>query len=257
MNPFLISLMGLTGVVFLWGVVSPRSQWHVLIGWTRGDPRLSEPGSVAYAASRMLSLIGMIVLVGTAASWIVGSATVVTPVREREPGPTETVWGQPRSYVVDRVFTPLQNPPEGLVLQAITGYQLVDGSRNSPDYLFASGKIREAGMAAQPGFLGVVPLPGTIALDTADLIVHVRGDDRCIPQRVVLVPVDGGVQIGVFFGQPTPVGAEEAVDTANCDPDPPGARTRGFLIPIDILGDLADGAVQSLGGEPIALVSDP
>ena len=257
MNTFLISLLGLLGLLFLWGVVSPRTQWHVMIGWSRSDSRSSEPGSVAYATSRVLSLVGLIVISAMSLGWLVGAIAVSRPGTERAPGMTEMVWGEPRSYVVDRVFTSLAAPPDGLVPQAISGYQLVQGPSKTPNYLFTAGKIREAGQANQPGFLGVVPLPGTVALDTADLVLHVRGDDRCIPQQVVVAVVEGGVQLGVYFGQPTPAEAENATDVANCDPDPPLGRTRGYLIPVDLIDDLDGAAVQSLDGLAIAEVPSP
>lgn len=246
-------LLGILGLVFLWGVVSPRSQWQALVGWTRSDARESEPGTAAYATGRVVSLVGLMVLVSILVSWVIGSIVDNRAGPVRPPSIAEDVWGEPRSYVVDRVFTPLAVAPETLVPQAITGYQAVDASGRFADYLYSTGRIRSAGLATQPGFLGVVPLPGTVALDTGDLVVHVLGDDRCIPQQVTVITIDGAVQIGVFFGQP--VG--DAVDVANCDPNPPIARTRGFLIPVDLLAPLGDRVVQSLDGTPLELQPVP
>lgn len=257
MNTFLISVAGVLGLFFLWGVVSPRSQWHVLVGWTRTDPRTTEPGFAAYATSRFVSLLGLLTVLAIAVSWGVGAIAFDEDESVRQPTVAERVWGSPRPYVVDRVFTPLTAPPEGLVEQQVTGYQRVIGFEQSPSYLFATGKIRAAGLATQPGFLGVVPLPGTVALGTADLVVHVRGDDRCIPHQVVVTPVDGAVQVGVFFGQPNPADGSNAENVADCDPAPAASDTRGFLIPIDLVDPLGDRVVQSLEGEPLALVPLP
>lgn len=257
MNFFLISVAGVLGLFFLWGLVSPRSQWHVLVGWTRTDPRTSEPGSVAYATSRFVSMLGLLTVLAIGVSWAVGAIEFDEDGSGRPPTTAERVWGSPRPYVVDRVFTPLAAPPEGLVEQQVTGYQRVIGFEQSPSYLFATGKIRAAGLATQPGFLGVVPLPGTVALDTADLVVHVRGDNRCIPQQVVVVPVDGAVQIGVFFGQPNPADGSNAENLGECDLAPETADSRGFVIPIDLVDALGDRVVQSLAGEPVALVPLP
>ena len=257
MNTFLISVAGVLGLFFLWGLVSPRSQWHVLVGWTRTDPRTTEPGSVAYATSRFVSLLGLLTVLAIGVSWAVGAIEFDEDESVRQPTVAERVWGSPRPYVVDRVFTPLESAPEGLVEQQVTGYQKVIGFEESPGYLFATGKIRSAGLATQPGFLGVVPLPGAVALDTADLVVHVRGDNRCIPQQVVVIPVDGAVQVGVFFGQPNPADGSNSENLAECDAAPEAADTRGFLIPIDLTEPLGDRAVQSLAGEPIALVPLP
>jgi len=255
-NLVLISLAGILGLVFLWGVVSPRSEWYSLVGWTRSDPRATEPGSAAYAAGRFVSLIGLLALLTIAINSAVGDIKFDQQVVVRPTTATERVWGAPRSYVVDRVFMPLSAIPEGLVEQSITGYQLVNGPEQSPEYLFEAGKIRQAGLAAQPGFLGVPPLAGAVALDTADLVVHVRGDDRCIPQKVVVVLVEGAVQIGVFFGQPSPADGSNA-DVSNCDPGPPIARTKGYLIPVDLAAPLGERVVQSLDGTPLNLVPLP
>ncbi|MCY7324675.1 MAG: hypothetical protein LH605_00895 [Microbacteriaceae bacterium] len=257
MHTFLISVVGVLGLFFLWGLVSPRTQWHVLVGWTRTDPITTEPGSVAYATSRFVSLLGLLTVFAIGVSWGVGAITFDQDEEVRPPTVAERVWGAPRPYVVDRVFTPLPAPPEGLVEQQITGYQKVIGYEQSPSYLFAAGKIRAAGLATQPGFIGVEPLPGTVALDTADLLVHVRGDNRCIPQQVVAVPVDGGVQIGVFFGQLNPADGSNAENVGDCAPSPAASDTRGFLIPVDLVEPLGNRVVQSLAGEPITRVPLP
>ena len=265
MNTLLGSVVGILSVLFLWGAISPRSQWQVLVGWTRADPRDSEPGSSAYAGGRLLSLVGLAVILTLAASWAVGAIAIEQVERVRTPSVAERVWGEPRSYVVDRVFTPLQAPPEGLVEQAITGYQRANGAERSPSYLYAEGRIRAAGLATQPGFLGVAPLPGAVALETADVVVHVRGDSRCIPQQVVVMPLEGAVQLGVFFG-PLMEGetsaegsadADEPAGDASCDVSPAPEDSRGYLIPIDLTAPLGAREVQSLAGVPIPSVPLP
>ena len=257
MTLLLISVSGILGLFFLWGLISPRSQWYLFVGWTRSDPRASEPGSVAYGVGRFLSLVGLLSLLTIAVSAGVGAIDFDGNQPERRISQAERVWGSPTPYVVDRVFTPLGAPPEGLVEQAITGYQTVNGPSRSPEYLFNAGKIRQAGLATQPGFIGVIPLPGMVALDTADVVVHVRGDDRCIPQQVVAVGVEGGVQLGVFFGQPNPDDGSNADQLGNCDPGPPIARSKSYLIPVDLTSPLGDRTVQSLTGEVIHAVPLP
>jgi len=256
-NTFLISVAGVLGLFFLWGLVSPRSQWHVLVGWTRTDPHATEPGSAAYATSRFVSLLGLLTVLAIAVSWAVGAIRFDQDESVRQPTVAERVWGSPRPYVVDRVFSPLAAPPEGLVEQQVTGYQKVIGFEGSPSYLFDTGKVRAAGLATQPGFLGVAPLPGTVALEMADLVVHVRGGNRCIPQQVVVVPVDGAVQVGVLFGQPNLADGSYAENLGDCEPAPDASATRGFLIPIDLVEPLGDRVVQSLAGEPVTLVPLP
>jgi hypothetical protein len=253
----LISLSGLLGLFFLWGLVSPRSQWYALVGWTRADPRSSEPSSGAYGVGRFVSLIGLLALLTIAVSWGVGAIDFDQGDRERPRSEAERVWGSPTPYVVDRVFTPLSAPQEVLVPQPINGYQIVIPDARRPEYLFESGKIRQAGLATVPGFIGVVPLPGTVALDTADVVVHVRGDDRCIPQQVTVIGADNAVQVGVFFGRPDPADGSGAAQLGNCDPAPPIDRARAFLIPIDLSSPLAGRELQALDGTPIPLVPLP
>lgn len=258
MNTLVGSIVGILSVVFLWGAVSPRSQWYVLVGWTRTDPRASEPGSSAYAGGRLLSLVGLALILTLGVSWGVGAITIGPVERVRAPSVVERVWGEPRSYVVDRVFTPLPAPPEGLVEQAITGYQRANGAERSPRYLYGEGRIRSAGLATQPGFLGVAPLPGSVALDTADVVVHVRGDADCMPQQVVVIPLEGAVQLGVFFGPSTAAGTDaEGEDPAVCDVSPAPDESRGYLIPIDLTAPLGAREVQSLAGAPIPSVPLP
>ena len=245
------------GLVFLWGLIAPRTQWYALVGWTRSNPRESEPGAVAYGAGRVVCFIGLIVLAVLGANYLAGTIRFQDEPLRRPPTVVEQVWGEPRSFVVDRVFTPLAAPPAGLVEQAVEGFQVVDAVDTSPQYLFEAGRIRSAGLATLPSFLGVEPIPGQVALDTADVVVHVRGDERCIPQAVAVIPVDGAVQVGVFFGRAQVPDAVEPVDPADCDPAPPAERTRGYLIPVDLQGALGDRVLQSLAGLPIDAVPLP
>ncbi len=244
------------GAIFLWGLVSPRTQWYAIVGWTRSDPAASEPGSSAYALSRFLSLVGVIVIVSMVSGWAIDGLRFAR-FSAREPTAAERIWGEPASVVVDRVFLPLSSVPEGLVPQKIDGFQSIDAAASEPRYLYETGRIRRAGLATLPGFLGVEPAPGRVALDTADLVVHVRGDDRCIPQSVAVIPVEGAVQIGVFFGQPNPADGSNSANVANCDPGPPIARTKGYLIPLDFSETLGDRVLQNLDGTPIVEFAPP
>lgn len=244
-------------MLFFWGLVSPRSQWYILVGWTRSNPRATEPGSAAYAAGRFVFLLGLLSLLTIGVSWAVGAIRFPVTQAERALSATERVWGSPRSFVVDRVFTPLGAPPAGLAEQPIMGYQLVDGRSKNPAYLYDLGKIRQAGIATLPGFIGVPPLPNSVALDTADLVVQVHADARCIPQQVVVSLVDSAVRLGVFFGQPNPPDGSNVANLAACDPSPPADRVKSYLIPIDLTAPLGSRAIQSLDGKAIRLVPLP
>ena len=256
MTTLLISAAVLLGVLFLWGVVSPRGQWNALVSWTRSEPRGSEPSAGAYAVGRFLSFVGLVVLTIIGVSFAVGSIDFSGPPRPPAPTLVQRVWGEPRSYVVDRVFTPVSAPPEGLLAVQVDGYQVIHPVERTPAYLFEAGKIRAAGLATLPGFLGVQPIPDAVALDTADIIVHVRADDRCIPQQVVVVQTEEAVQVEVFFGPPT---AEEGAtaDGAACDPTAPVDESRGYLIPIDLTAGFGARTVQTLAAEEIVRVPVP
>ncbi len=288
MTTLLISAAALLGVLFLWGVISPRGQWNALVSWTRSEPRGSEPSAGAYAVGRFLSFVGLAVLTIIAAGFAVGSIDLSAPPRPPVPTLVQRVWGEPRSYVVDRVFTPLTAAPEGLTAVQVDGYQVIHPVERTPAYLFEAGKIRAAGLATIPGFLGVQPIPGAVALDTADIIVHVSADERCIPQQVVVIQAEAAVQVEVFFGLPPaaegaedPPAAEEApaaedapategaaaedapategtaAARPDCDPSAPVARSRGYLIPVDLTTGLGARAVQTLAATEIPRVPVP
>ncbi|MBC7517294.1 MAG: hypothetical protein H7248_00150 [Microbacteriaceae bacterium] len=245
------------GALFLWGALAPRHQWHCLISWTRDNPRGSEPGQTAYFFVRLVSLAGILTMLVAALAPVVGS------IRFREPPATparnslEVVWGQPRPVLVDRVFTAAQIPTPGLVQRAITGFQIVDSARRFPSYLFAAPALRSAGVVALPGFLGVAPRPDSTALATASLVVQVRGDSRCIPRQVIVRTLADVVSIGVFFGRPNTGDGAPAAQPGDCELHPPLARTRAFLIPVDLPGGLNGRAVKSLDEKAIPAVALP
>ncbi|MEY2848210.1 MAG: hypothetical protein RI885_875 [Actinomycetota bacterium] len=244
------------GVIFAWGVAWPRSQWFALVGWMHTDPGATEPSAPAYALGRFLSVLGVLGILIVAVNWGMGRLDFSGERSLRPPSVAQEVWGSPTPYVVDRVFSTVPTPPPGLVEMPVDGYQIVDPATGSPDYLYETGRIRVAGLATLPGFLGVPPLAGTVALDTADLVVHVIADSRCIPRQVVVVESGEAVQVGVLFGRPdTAEGPTD--DLGDCDPARPTEQSRGYLIPIDVSRSIGDRAVQSLGAAEIELVPPP
>ena len=93
MTTLLISAAALLGVLFLWGVISPRGQWNALVSWTRSEPRGSEPSAGAYAVGRFLSFVGLAVLTIIAAGFAVGSIDLSAPPRPPVPTLVQRVWG--------------------------------------------------------------------------------------------------------------------------------------------------------------------
>jgi hypothetical protein len=245
-------LAGAAGVLFVWGAVSPRGFWTALIVPLRSDPRGTEPSRPAFAASRFLALLGAIsvgvVLVGWIADARLAARTSVA----------EAVWSAPAPVVVDRVVVPVAGPPEGLTAVPVTGYQVVDPATVASSYLAETPVVRDTGVAAEPGFLGTAPAEGVAAITTADLVVRVVGDTRCIPQQVAVVESADRVQVGVFFGA---LPAEGATAPAPCVLDPaadPGTTSEtAYLVPLDLGAPVGARAVQDLAGTAVPAVPGP
>lgn len=250
LEPLVVSLA--LGGLFLWGLLSPRSQWNVLVAWTRSDPRATEPGATSYATARFISFIGLMALLAVAAGWGVGAIRTRLPTTAaHSPSTVERIWGAPQPVVVDRVFTSLSLPPSGLWSEVVRGYQNIDLESRRPVYLFNAVAVRNTGPASQAGFLGVEPIATAVALDTADFVVHVVADARCIPEQVVVATVDGAVQIGVYFANPR--GSIDSGTADACEPDPPTERSAGYLVPVDLPEPLGERELHTLDGNPIPL----
>ena len=56
------SILAITlGIIFVWGVFAPRSQWRALSAWSVSDEHAHEPGGTAYGWRRFLSALGALV----------------------------------------------------------------------------------------------------------------------------------------------------------------------------------------------------
>ncbi|MEO7122380.1 MAG: hypothetical protein ABI400_04550 [Lacisediminihabitans sp.] len=241
-------------VLTVWGFISPRGQWRVLVAWSRREPYAHEPGAGAITLQRIVAGIGVVIL--AIAGWSMYSGYLESlPGAGEPPGPVEQMWGSPAPVVVNRVFTPLGNPPATLVKQAILKYQVVDGPSRDPQYLFSLGHLEVKDADKGIGYIGRNPGPGLTALDTADLVVEVRGDRACIPQEVVVNEDKDTVQIAVYYGQPNPSDGSNAVNLAHCKAKPSADKALSVLIPIDLSEQLGDRSVVTLdGGKKIPVV---
>ncbi|HEY0260148.1 MAG TPA: hypothetical protein VGC18_09890 [Lacisediminihabitans sp.] len=247
MPPVLIAiLVGLT-ILTLWGAVSPRGQWRTLMGWSR-SASAPEPRPGVFGIQRLVAVAGLIAIV------LVGVSSGGTRPAQPTPGGTghptsevQRVWGRPEPQVVNRVFAPLASAPFGLVDQPVLRYLGIDGAQRNPDYLFS---LNNFSPPSDDGYLGTNPEVGLTALDTADLVVEVRADRRCIPQAVAVVEADKTVSVGVFYGQPNPGGLTTA-QVMDCSTSAAGADSVSVLIPVDLQGPLQGRAVVTLGGAPI------
>lgn len=247
MKILIVICAGGLAVLTVWGFISPRGQWRVLVGWSRREPSANEPGAGVVAVQRIVAGAGIVVLV--VSGWSMYTSYLDSlPAPAAPPGPVEKMWGSPAPVVVNRVFTPLQAPPAGLVEQAIVGYQPVNGASRDPQYLFSLDRLTVKNANQGIGYLGHDPQPGLSALDTADLVVEVRGDRACIPQKVVVEEDNEVVRVAVYYGQPNPSDGSNAINLAHCKAKPSAAKIRPVLIPIDLADYLGKRTVVTFDG---------
>ncbi len=237
------------GIVFVWGLLAPRSQWRVLVSWSYRDPYANEPSGSAYLLYRLIAAFGI-------ATMVVTGVLTYHALAEHEPDPPpppsagERMWGDPAPVVVNRVFTSASKAPKGLVDQPILGYQAVTGQTRQPPYLFRLGTFRLADATTDNGFLGEDPGPGLTALDTSALVVQVAGDPQCFPHAVIVRETGSTVSVAVYYGRADPKDGSNDEFVAECTTHASGANV-STLIPIHLAGPLGERTVQTLAGDPI------
>jgi len=165
----------------------------------------------------------------------------------------ERMWGAPDPLVVNRVIDTVSALPSNLVPQPVLRYQLVDGARRAPNYLFALQTWKVAGALANGGLVGVQPGPGLTALDTAAVVVQVRADKNCIPRAVYATENPKTVVIAVYYGRPDEVPGAVPSASASCTPKPVAADSVSVLIPIRLQAAVDKRVVQNLNGTPITV----
>lgn len=257
MNPIVISvLLGLL-ILTLWGFISPRSQWRVLTGWSRRDPYVGGPGAVAVGIHRVVAAVALVAVAAC------GISLDTAPQRSLASPTTHTqtagqrVWGSPEPVVVDRVFTPLNAQPGGLVVQPVLAYQPVSGATRTPSYLFDLKNFTHVGTSAGNGYIGSDPSVGLSALDTADIVVQVRGDKRCVPYQVAVVETSSTITIGVYYGQPNPPNETNIAHLTECATDGGKADSTSVLIPINLADSVLGRTVLNFDGVPIKQIGTP
>jgi hypothetical protein len=242
-NPIFVAIASSLAILTAWGFVSPRGQWRVLAGWSRRAVE-DEPGATSMVVHRLVSGVGIVVLVAAGAS-IYGQHFEL-PGRTPS-GPINQMWGTPAPKVINRVFVAATSAPTNLVSQPVLGYQPVDGTIRDPNYLFSLANLRVRGADSGVGYVGWEPAAGMLALDSANLVVHLNGDSRCIPQEVVVLEGDTTVSIGVFYGQPNPTDGSNTVNLTNCSPKPP--KSTSVLLPIRLSAPLGARSITTLDGK--------
>ncbi|MHB1171173.1 MAG: hypothetical protein ACYCZY_01510 [Lacisediminihabitans sp.] len=258
MNPLVVVVVVVVAVglaiLTVWGFVSPRGQWRVLASWSRREPHANEPGSAAVAVQRLVAALGIAVLLA-AAGTAYNSYLDTLPKPARSVGPVERMWGSPAPKIVNRVFTAATAAPAQLVNQPILGYQVMDGTRREPGYLFSLEAYAPSAAEFAGGYLGKDPPVGLSALDIADLVVHLRGDKNCLPQQVVLTENKDAVLIAVFYGQPNPPDGSNAAKLGACNPNPPAGQSTSLLLPVGLSAPVGDRTVKTIDGSKVIPVA--
>lgn len=252
METLLLVLTGSLGILFLWGLLSPRSQWRLLVSWSYRDPHANEPTGSAYGLYRLIAALGI--------ATMVVSGVLVYQVRLSDLPPAATpssaverMWGTSDPLIVNRVVTPLTAAPEGLVDQPILGYQVVDGQHRQPLYLFGLRTFSLSTATTENGLIGSEPAAGLVALDTAQLVVEVAGDPLCFPHEAVVLEGAKTVRIAIYYGRAGTADGSNGESVAECNTKASG-RSVTALLPITLENALGDRELQTLDGDPILLV---
>ena len=244
-SAFFLGVAALLGAVLLWGLVSPRSQWRVLVGWSTRDPDRAEPGDGIHGLTRIICLAGLVGLL------VVGAQLWARYSEDTRPGLAKTaverMWGSPAPQLIDRLVTPVVAPPEGFPSGPIVGYQELERGA-APDYLVNVQHWSFLGEDAPVGIVGAYPGDGYTGYGISDVLVAAQGPLNCIP-RVAAVTEADVVQIGVYWGLP---GATPQDSMTGCRVD--GALLQTVLIPIQLAAPIDGRPVVTFDGVPIAPV---
>lgn len=235
------------GAVLLWGLVSPRSQWRVLVGWSARDPDRTEPGDGVHGVTRILCLIGLLGLAAFAAIQI-WSAVAHQPRAAPARTPIEEMWGTPVPQLVDRVVTPATAPPAEFVSGPIAGYQELERGW-APDYLV---NVPRWSFLAEPtpgGLIGSYAGDGFTAYGISDVLVAAQGPLHCIPRVAAVEESEAVITIGVYWGLPG--GAEQDSLTGCAEP---GELLQTVLLPIQLAGPVDGRNVVTFDGDAVAPV---
>jgi hypothetical protein len=262
--PLVIVIGGLS-ILTLWGLVAPRSQWRTLSGWSTREGAGAEPAAVLIRIHRLVAgvavaalvVVGLTVISGApvagGSSEIGGMAGPSSQARAPKiSNPVRLLWGAPDPAVVNRVFVPVSTPSLDLTRVPVLRYQSLSPKNRSPAYLFGLNTYARPYATTTDGYLGADPTIGFTALDTANIVVQVRADSRCVPQQVLVVASDTAISLAVYYGRPVGEPLDAKALAAPCDQGAAGAASTSVLIPIDLGSDLGGRAVLNLEGTPIS-----
>lgn len=237
------------GGILLWGLIAPRNQWRVLIGWSTRDPDESEPGDGVHGVRRAISALGLLGVL-TVGGLQVAAIVLERPIEAPEPSALERMWGTPTPRLTDRVVLPLSEAPDTLVAGSILGTEEM-ARGYPPNYLAELPRFSFLGEPTPTGLVGSAPVAGFTGYGAGDLLVAVDGPLGCIPRVVVAVETETTVQVGVYWGLP---GAAEQEHLAACAPGGPVTQT--VLVPLQLSDGLGDRLVVSESGIPVSSVDE-
>ncbi len=238
-----------TALLLLWGLLAPRGNWSSLVAWSTSDPRAAEPGWTSYLVRRLLFGFGVLSLVG------LGAAMVITwllnpPLHAPPPTPVQQMWGPTPPVVVDRVITPLAEPPAGYTEVPVLGYQEVEEDERPGDYLRHLEPFELlGGQRDMPGLIGQNPGDGYSAMDTTELILNVRGPLLCIPRGAIIKETLDSVTVAVYYGLPDQPPGTVIDNAVSCPADAP--VTTSVLLAIELQEELGARTVIMLNGDEI------
>ena len=253
MNWIFGAIAATLGVLLLWGLFAPKSFWRVLSGWSVSDTYRSEPGAGTYGLRRLVAGIGVLGLAAVLAVNVVGYVRSI-PAAAAAPSDITVMWGSPNPTVVNRDVTGVAAPPDGLVAVPILGYQAF-GSSGTPSYLARLNTFTYLGKSAVAGYIGRDPDAGFAAVDSASMVVNVRGPLLCIPRVAVVTESDTLIQVGIFYGLPDSADGSPVDSVAGCPLD--STVTASLLVPIQLSAPVGDRVVQALDGSELQVVHLP
>ncbi len=248
----LIAILAALAVLTVWGAIAPRGQWRVLAGWTRRNAYAGEPGPVSVGVHRVVAIIATVSLAfGGCTLWRQYENALPKPAAP--PSELQQMWGAPDPLLVNRVIDSASAVPAGLVNQPVLRYQVVDSSRRSPNYLFSLHAWVPKIALANGGLVGAAPGPGLSALDTAAIVVQVRGDKNCIPRSVYATEDSSTVVLSVYYGRPDAAAGQPPATLSDCKPVASDAESISVLIPIRLQESVGNRVVHNLDGSAIRL----
>jgi hypothetical protein len=206
---------------------------------------------VVVGIHRVVAGIAIVSLAFTGVSYEQGKGQPENvPVVRSTADPLRQLWGTPDPVVVNRVISPVTDAPADLVPLPVLRFQVTDGTHRDPSYLFDLGTFQPPKAKGGDGYVGTDPAVGLTALDTANLVVQVRADKRCIPKQVLVVQSSSAVVVAVYYGRPGSAAVSAADLATLCNAGASGSVST--LVPIHLSAAVGTRAVVNLDGVPIA-----